>query len=66
VTIGDRVLFLYAVIIALAFDVITNSSERSFGRHVIGVAFFALLLTWFAGLGAASARAIRTRRSVTT
>ena len=62
----DRVLFFYAVIIALAFGVITNSSESSFGRQVIGVAFFAVLLTWFAGLGAASARAVRRRRRVTT
>ena len=62
----DRVVFLYAVVIALAFDVVTNSSESSLARHVIGVAFFALLLTWFASLGAASARAIRRRRSVTT
>jgi hypothetical protein len=62
----DRVVFLYAVIIALAFGVITNSSESSLGRRIISVAFLALLLTWFAGLGAAAARAIRRRRSVAT
>jgi hypothetical protein len=62
----DRVVFLYAVIIALAFGVITSSSESSLGRRVISVAFLALLLTWFASLGAASARAIRRRRGVAT
>jgi len=62
----DRVVFVYAVIIALAFGVITSSSESSLGRRVTSVAFLALLLTWFASLGAASARAIRRRRSVTT
>jgi uncharacterized oligopeptide transporter (OPT) family protein len=62
----DRVVFLYAAIAALAVGVITNSSESSLGRRVVSVVFLALLLTWFASLGATAARAVRRRRSIAT
>ena len=59
----DRVLLLCAIVVTLAFDILVDGfSDPSPVRHVINAVFLTLLLTWFAGLGAASVRAIRRNR----
>ena len=59
----DRALLLFAAAAVLVFGILGHSSAgMPLGQRILSELYFVLLLTWFAGLGAASARAIRRGR----